>query len=892
MQVIKRDNTIEPVEFNKVSRRLQILAEGLAVDYIYVAQQVISRIVSGIHTRELDDIAANISANLVLRHPDYAKFAARIACSNARKNTPCTFSETMETLQSRVIPAMLEFVRANAEALNAAIDYTQNSHYPYMAQKMLESKYMQSIEKIEDDPVMPSWAKPGDVLARAYDGTPMILRDGVGYRLDQKYTSVLVDDPQHVLMRVAITARYPDLPAVIQVYRSLSRRLYTHATPTLFNSCMNICQLMSCFLLSGVESIEDIMQNVKDASVISKMSGGLGISRHNIRGSGAYIHGTGGISNGLIKQLDIYAELAATWNQGGRRPGAAAIYLEPWHRDIVEVLRRFLPHELDTLRGKLHLAMWIPDLFFEKFLADDVWCLFNDNTAPGLCDVYDGMEVCEKCDYCHNPSYSRVYRGVFVGHEGNPAAPIGDQRDCAHSWTRKKVFTEMYTRYAREGRARLVIPAGVIMDGIVKCLQLSGEPYILAKDVCNRLSNQSNLGTIKSSNLCTEIMEWSGTTSDGLADTPRQSYACCALTSINLPAFFTRVDAGIVEDAPRTRTILSRGYFDHEALRQAVHEIVINLDNILDANNYPVPECRENSIKYRPIGIGVQGLANLFLAARIPFDSPEAAALDLEIAETIYFAYLEQSTELARTRGPHVHSDSSPISRGKFHFEMWAEDHSYRGAALPTQPLVTPRWDWETLRAAIKANGLRNSLGVAYMPTVSTSQLLGNNESFEPFADIAYSKRTNSGSFLIVNEEFQRHLLELGLWNQRLKDEILLAGGDISKIASIPEDIKHLYRPVWEIRQKHIIDRAAARGRFIDQSQSLNIHLKNGARDNIISAIIAGWRQGLKTISYYMRTRTVETMKNIAQSTVGAGDSSANSDAVCTMSEGCVMCSS
>lgn len=886
MQIIKRDGTIENVKFDKVSTRLQYLSDGLAVDHVFVAQQVIARMTSGIKTSVLDEFAAKIASDLILTHPDYTQFAARIACSNYRKNIPHTFTETIKAVNERILPEYAQFIENNAETLDRSVCYSRNELFAYTAQMMLFAKYLLRVKKTETD--TPLALRAGETFEKAYDGAAMIVRGGIGFRCTTRDKYEVVDNAQHMYLRVAVNARFPCLPEVLDVYTNMSKQLYTHATPTLFNACTVSAQLLSCFLMGTRDCITGIMKNASDASIISKMSGGLGIHMHNVRGAGAYIRGTGGITNGLIKQLDIYAAIAETWNQGGgKRPGAISIYLEPTHSDILEFLRRFLPHEIDSLRGKLFPAMWMPDLFFKKFLAGEQWCLFNDDTAPGLCDVYDGMEVCEKCDYCYNPSYSRVYRGVFVGYEGRPAAVIGEQETCEHKWKRVDAYTHMYNRYAREGRAVNVVPTVQIMDAIVKCLQLSGVPYILAKDTCNRLSNQSNLGTIKSSNLCTEIIEWSGTTSDYLTGPPKQSYACCALASINLPKFFTRGDFPRDREPERKYyTVIPGGYFDHGALRKVVHEITRNLDNILDVNKYPVVECAENSRRYRPIAVGVQGLANVFLGARVSFDSDDAAQLDLEIAETIYFAFLEESSKLAIERGAHVAWETSPLARGRFHFELWAEERASRGH--PDVDLVTSRWSWEPLRETVMKTGVRNSLGVAYMPTVSTSQLLGNNESFEPFADIAYSKKTNTGSYFVVNESFQRHMIELGLWTEKLKMDILLAGGDITKVAGIPAGVQDIYKSVWDIKQRAIISRAAHRGRFVDQSQSMNLHLQNGSRQVIISAIIDGWRQGLKTISYYMRMRTVDTMKNVVRSSIPA----TQTDGVCTMSEGCVSCSS
>ncbi len=888
--VIKRDGHNEPIRFDKISERLRKISEGLNVNYIKISKDVISQgIASGVTTTQLDIYAAQQAAYSADEHPDYSILAARITGSNLRKNVPHSFLNTMEAICDRVRPDLMEFIRANADALNSAIDYSRNSRFSYLAYQMLESKYMvQGLASAEH--IRPEGVPVDEPIVYAYDGTPMIMRNGIGIRFASKKKFTPVDNPQHMYMRVAIAARAPNLEEVLKVYDSLSSQMYTHATPTLFNSCMSRGQLLSCFLLCTEDSIEGIMKNAKDASIISKNSGGIGIHQTNIRGAGAYIYGTSGITNGLIKQLDIYDKLAATWNQGGeKRPGSFAIYLEPWHSDILGILRRFKPHESDTLKQKLFLALWIPDLFFKKFFAQEDWCLFNDQTAPGLADVYDGMEVCTKCEYCYNCNYSRVMLGKFAGYEGAPAIPNAKQATCSHTFARVDAFTRLYHKYAGEGRAITVVPAKEIMSSTILALQQSGVPYLLSKDASNKLSNQQNLGTIRSSNLCTEIIEWSGSIgpagvdAHGYITAAPKSYACCVLSSINLPRFFRGKMQFLPLERPATDTRTIQDIFDFPGLYKVVREITRSLDNLIDTNKYPVFECEDNSKKYRPIGIGVQGLADLLFMAQLPFDCELSKFLDVAIAETIYFAFLSESALLARERGAALHWDTSPLGRGLFHFELYDK---------PIPVIISGMYDWESLRAEITSTGFRNYLGVAYMPTVSTSQLLGNNESFEPFMDVFYKKDTSSGSFFMINEIFQRHMLELNLWTKEFRERLITANGNLA-VMNLPAHIYNIYKPIWDISQRVIVSRAAARAPFIDQSQSLNAHMKNGGSDYILSRATFAWEQGLPTISYYTRVKPTPTvLKNITQSPDKTSMTEDVSGPVCRMEEGCIMCSS
>ena len=585
-----------------------------------------------------------------------------------------------------------------------------------------------------------------------------------------KIEGKVVERPQHMLMRVAVGIHGEDIPAALETYNLLSEKWFTHATPTLFNAGTPKPQLSSCFLLTMKDdSIDGIYDTLKQCAKISQSAGGIGLSIHNVRAKGSYIKGTGGTSNGIIPMLRNFDMTARYVDQGGgKRKGSFAIYLEPWHADIFDFLSLKKNHGKDEMRARdLFYALWIPDLFMKRVEANDVWSLFCPNETPGLADVY------------------------------------GDE------------FEKLYEKYEKEGKFRKQVKAQDLWFEILEAQIETGTPYMLYKDAANKKSNQKNLGTIKSSNLCTEIMEF----------TSEDEVAVCNLASIALPKF-----------------VYDNGKFDHQKLYEITKVITKNLNKVIDVNYYPVPEAKKSNMRHRPIGIGVQGLADAFILMRMPFDSPEAKAINTDIHETIYFAAMEASMELAKRDGAYETFKGSPVSKGIFQFDMWGISPS------------SNRWDWMKLKQEVKQNGVRNSLLLAPMPTASTSQILGNNECFEPYTSNLYTRRTLSGDFILVNKHLMKDLISQGLWNESMRQKLIASNGSVQKIVEIPQNLKDIYKTVWEISQKVIIDMAADRGAFICQSQSLNIHITDPNFGKLTSMHFYAWKKGLKTGMYYLRS--------------------------------------
>ena len=608
-----------------------------------------------------------------------------------------------------------------------------------------------------------------------------------------KVEGKVIERPQHLLMRVAVGIHGDDIAAAIETYNLLSEKWFTHATPTLFNAGTPKPQLSSCFLLTMKDdSIDGIYDTLKQCAKISQSAGGIGLSIHNIRAKGSYIKGTGGTSNGIVPMLRNFDMTARYVDQGGgKRKGSFAIYLEPWHADIFDFLDLKKNHGKEELRARdLFFAVWISDLFMKRVEANEMWSLFCPNEAPGLGDVW------------------------------------GEE------------FERLYEKYEKEGKARRQVKAQDLWFEILESQIETGTPYILYKDSANRKSNQKNLGTIKSSNLCTEIIEY----------TSAEEVAVCNLASIALPKFIT-----------------PEGKFDHQKLYEITKVATRNLNKVIDINYYPVPEARTSNMRHRPIGLGVQGLADCFIMLRMPFDSPEARALNEDIFETIYFGAMEASMELSKQYGSYETFKGSPVSKGIFQFDMWG---------------VTPksgRWNWEQLKREVKQHGVRNSLLVAPMPTASTSQILGNNECFEPYTSNIYTRRTLSGEFIIANKHLMKDLMNLGLWSETMRQKLIASNGSVQNIPEIPQNIKDIYRTVWEISQKSIIDMSADRGAYICQSQSLNIHLTNPNFGKLTSMHFYAWKKGLKTGMYYLRSTAAADAikftldKSAIQETAGVG---------------------
>ena len=741
MQVIKRSGKREDVSFDKITARIKKLCYGLAqnyVDPIEIAKKVIQGLYDGVSTTELDNLAAETAATMATQHPDYALLAARIAVSNLHKNTDKSFSRTMKALYQYIDPKtgdkaglisdeIHNLIQKNKDRLDSSIIYDRDYSFDYFGFKTLERSYLLRMN--------------GEVVER----------------------------PQHMLMRAAIGIHADDIDAAIETYNLMSEKWFIHATPTLFNAGTPKPQLSSCFLLSMTEdSISGIFETLSRCAKISQSAGGIGLSIHNIRAQGSYIKGTGGTSNGIIPMLRVYNDTARYVDQGGgKRKGAFAIYLEPWHADVEHFLDLKKNHGKEELRARdLFYALWIPDLFMQRVKDDGEWSLFCPNEAPGLHDCYGGE------------------------------------------------FEALYHKYEQEGRARKTVKAQELWFAILESQIETGTPYILYKDAANKKSNQKNLGTIRSSNLCTEIIEY----------TAPDEVAVCNLASISLGKF------------------VENGKYDFQKLYDITRVITRNLNKVIDINYYPVPEARNSNMRHRPIGIGVQGLADAFIQMRYPFDGPEARQLNKEIFETIYFAALTESSELAKVNGAYETFPGSPASKGELQFDMWG---------------VTPsdRWDWASLKEQIEEHGIRNSLLLAPMPTASTSQILGNNECFEPYTSNIYTRRTLSGEYIVVNKHLLKDLIGLGLWNEEMKERLMAANGSIQQIPEIPQELKELYKTAYELSQKVIIDMSADRGAYICQSQSLNLFVENPNFGKLSSMHFYAWQSGLKTGMYYLRTK-------------------------------------
>lgn len=743
MYVVKRDGHKEPVMFDKITDRIKKLCYGLndMVDAVKVAMRVIEGLYDGVTTSELDNLAAETAASMTVTHPDYAQLAARIAISNLHKNTNKSFSETMSEMYHYVNPRtnqeapllsqeVYEVIKENAAFLDSHIIYTRDFNYDYFGFKTLERSYL--------------------------------------LRINGK----IVERPQHMLMRVAVGIHLNDMEAAIETYELMSKKFFTHATPTLFNAGTPKPQMSSCFLLTMKDdSIDGIYDTLKQTAKISQSAGGIGLAIHNVRATGSYIRGTNGTSNGIVPMLRVYNDTARYVDQGGgKRKGSFAIYLETWHADIFEFLDLKKNTGKEEMRARdLFFAMWTSDLFMKRVEEDTTWTLMCPNECPGLDNVY------------------------------------GDE------------FEALYTSYEAQGKGRKTIKARELWEKILESQIETGTPYMLYKDAANRKSNQKNLGTIRSSNLCTEIMEY----------TSADEIAVCNLASISLPMF------------------VENGAFNHELLFNVTKRVTRNLNKVIDRNYYPVIEAENSNMRHRPVGLGVQGLADAFIMLRLPFTSDEAKKLNQEIFETLYFAAVTASMEMAKEEGPYSTYEGSPISKGEFQHNLWnIKDEELSG-----------RWDWASLRKEVLANGVRNSLLVAPMPTASTSQILGNNEAFEPYTSNIYTRRVLSGEFIVVNKHLLNDLVERGLWNETLKQEIMRHNGSVQNIERIPQDLKELYKTVWEMSMKDIIDMSRHRGYFIDQSQSLNLFMQDANYAKLTSMHFYAWKSGLKTGMYYLRTK-------------------------------------
>jgi ribonucleoside-diphosphate reductase alpha chain len=739
MFVQKRNGQKEFVSFDKILKRIKTIGQqvGIQINYTTLVIKVIDQLYDGISSSKIDDLLAEQCASLASTHPDYNVLAGRIAVSSHQKNTPASFLEAMTALYEYkdkhglssplVSKELFEVTTSYTMILEAMLDYERDYLIDYFGFKTLDRAYLMKV-----------------------DGKT-------------------VERPQHMWLRVAIGIHGQNIDRVKETYDLMSQKYFTHATPTLFNAGTMKPQLSSCFLLAmEQDSMEGIYNTLKDCAMISKWAGGIGLHIHNIRAKGSHIRGTNGQSSGLVPMLRVFNNTAKFVDQGGKRNGSFAIYLEPWHADVEAFLQMRKNHGDEELKARdLFYALWIPDLFMERVKTDGSWTLMCPDECPGLAEVY------------------------------------GDE------------FVALYTKYESEGRGRSTLKARQLWFQILDAQMETGTPYILYKDACNKKSNQKNLGTIKSSNLCSEIVQYSDDTES----------AVCNLASIALPSF------------------LDSGKFDFEKLHQVARVVTYNLNRVIDVNYYPTEKTRRSNVRHRPIGIGIQGLADVFMILGLPFASEEARELNRQIFETIYHAAVEESCFLARSEGAYETFVGSPASQGLLQFDLWNVD--------PGQS----RYDWATLKSDVMKYGLRNSLLLAPMPTASTSQILGFNECIEPITSNIYSRRTLAGEFILANKYLMKDLIDLNLWNEKIKNNIIANHGSIQHIDLIPPEIKEKYKTVWEIPMRALIDMAADRGAFVCQSQSLNLWLEDPNYNSLTSMHFYSWSKGLKTGIYYLRRR-------------------------------------
>lgn len=730
MRVIKRSGRIEDMKFDNVTNRIKNLTSGLSenCDSTKVAQQVFSSMYDNITAQEIDTLSAEICVGMITADPDYEILATRIIASNIHKVCPNNFHLAMRKLQKTGV--VTDEVVEVAQQVKENIKTDRDFDFGYFGLKTLEKSYLQRVE------------------------------------------GKLIETPQYMFMRVAIGIHGKDIPSVLETYDKMSQGFFIHATPTLFNAGTPRPQMSSCFLIANKgDSIDGIYGTLTECAQISKWAGGIGMHIHDIRANKSRIRGTNGQSDGIIPMLRVFNATARYVNQAGRRKGSIAVYVEPWHADIMDFLEIRLNQGDEEARCRdLFSAMWIPDLFMKRVEEGGNWSLFCPDRAPGLSDVY------------------------------------GD------------AFEALYTKYEEEGRANATVPATEVWKAILKSQTETGTPYMLYKDACNKKSNQKNLGTIKSSNLCTEIIEY----------TNKEETSVCNLASIALPKYVNK----------ETKT------FDYDKLHAVTKIVTKNLNRVIDRNFYPVETARNSNMKHRPIGLGVQGLADVFILCGLQFDCEESRLMNAHIFETIYHAALEASSELAEVDGSYESFIGSPASEGILQPDMWEGETKFSG-----------RYDWDAMRTRVKTKGLRNSLLLAPMPTASTAQILGNNECFEPYTTNIYLRRTLAGEFVVVNKHLVDDLKRAGLWSKEMKDLMVKAGGSIQNIVDIPLDIKNLYKTVWEISQKCIIDMAADRGRFIDQSQSMNLFIESPTMSKLSSMHMYAWKAGLKTGMYYLRSK-------------------------------------
>jgi ribonucleoside-diphosphate reductase alpha subunit len=817
LHVSKRDGRLELLDSTKLLQRLTDLSDGLDMRFlnlVALTESIVRGMYPNVTTHEIDVLAAETAASLGTQHPDYGRLAARILITQNHKTTPTCFSEAIETLYNSgkgfIDHKVGELVRRRGPEIDSRIVHERDLEMTYFGYKTLERAY----------------------LLKKDNGNQVLER------------------PQYLMMRVALgihctskmSSRSEDdcLEAAFETYDLMSRGFFTHASPTLFHAGTTHPQLSSCFLVQMSEdSINGIYDTLKRCAVISKAAGGIGLSVHNIRARGTPIQGTRGVSNGLVPMLRVFDVTSRYVDQGGgKRPGAFAIYLEPWHADIFDVLSLKKNHGKEEQRARdLFYGLWIPDLFMKRVEEDDVWSLMCPHQCPGLAHCYGAK------------------------------------------------FEALYQHYEQEGKFVRQVRARELWGAILESQIETGTPYMLYKDTCNTKSNQQNIGTIQCSNLCTEIIQYSD----------QEETAVCNLASICLPRFVVSERGTFGSISPESGS----AFFDHEALHRAAKIVTRNLNSIIDVNSYPVDGAKTSNFKHRPIGIGVSGLADAFLRLGLPFTSAAAKKLNEAIFETIYHAALEASAELAEKEGPYETFAGSPASQGKLQFNLWGlsddETPSHKYALAKETPVPIQMYpnssnvcgyDWESLRRRIVKTGLRNSLLVAPMPTASTSQILGVNECFEPFSSNLYIRRVKAGEFIMANPHLLQDLTDRGLWTPSVRNQMMRDGGSVQNIPDIPDRLKELYKTVWEIKMKDIIDMGADRGKFIDQSQSLNLFIADPNMDKLTAMHFYAWKKGLKTGMYYLRTKPAVnaiqyTVEKISPTVIVGGIPEAELDDVC-----------
>jgi ribonucleoside-diphosphate reductase alpha subunit len=780
--VIKRDGKKETIKFDKITSRIKKQCYDLSdyVDPYLVAKKVIEGVFEGISTSEIDTLAAETAAYMTTFHPDYSLLAGRIAISNLQKKWSKKFSDCIEDLYRYINPETKKpaplisdeayaVVQKHKDLLDASVIHDRDYGYEFFGYRTLEKSYLIKT-----------------------NGSPR-------------------ETPQFMIMRVAVGIHGDNIEKILETYEEMSQGLYTHATPTLFNSGTLKPQMSSCFLLHmKQDSISGIYDTLKDCALISQSAGGIGVHIHNVRAKGSYIAGTNGTSNGIVPMLRVFNDTARYVDQGGgKRKGSFAIYLEPWHMDVEDFLELKKNQGKEELRARdLNYALWIPDLFMKRVEQNLHWTLMCPNECPGLSDTH-GAE-----------------------------------------------FDKLYTSYEEAGKGKK-IQARDLWNAIIASQIETGFPYMLYKDSINAKTNHANLGTIKSSNLCTEIMQY----------TAPDEIAVCNLASIALPKFVVKAK--------------KNSYFDYQKLIDVVSRITYNLNQVIDRSFYPVPEARTSNMRHRPIGLGVQGLADVFAMMKIGFDSAEAKDLNKKIFEAIYFGAVKASVEIAKRDGAYETFKGSPASEGKLQFDLWGVTPSL---GLP----------WDELKEQLVIHGMRNSLLVAPMPTASTAQILGNNECFEPFTSMMYTRRVLSGEFAVVNKHLVDDLDELGLWSEDMKNRIQLEGGSIQNIPTIPDELKNIYKTVWEISMRDVQQMAADRGAYIDQSQSMNLWVKDPNVAKLTSMHFNGWKLGLKTGMYYLRMKNSSAARSIVREEPKITAAEAASQLVCSLDnpEDCVACGS